>query len=72
MEGIFLGPEQVAIAPSCTNPTRADWDFFRRVIKRLYVDEGKTLREVMSIIERDYGHCATRVDEIILSLVVLG
>lgn len=59
IEGLFLRPEEVAITSSYTQPTRADWDLFRPVIKSLYVDEAKTLKEVMAIMERDYGHRAT-------------
>ena len=59
MEGLFPGPEEVATASSSTHPTRTEWDLFRPVIKRLYVDEEKTLKEVMAVMERDYGHRAT-------------
>jgi hypothetical protein len=58
MQGLFPGPEEVAIT-SYAQPTRVDWDPFRPMIKRYYVDEGKTLKEVMAIMERDYGHRAT-------------
>jgi hypothetical protein len=59
MEGLFPEPKEVAMTLSYTQPTRAEWNRFRPVIKHLYVDEEKTLKEVMAVMERDYGHRAT-------------
>ena len=39
--------------------TRADWNRNFNTIKRLYVDEDKTLKEVMEIMARDYNHRGT-------------
>lgn len=39
--------------------SKQDWIRLRPEIKRLYVDENKTLKEVMSIIEREHGLKAT-------------
>lgn len=39
--------------------SRAEWNRFRPIIKRLYIDEEKTLNEVMAVMEREYGHRAT-------------
>lgn len=39
--------------------TRAGWHKNQDTIKRLYVDENKTLKEVMTIMERDHGHRGT-------------
>ena len=35
------------------------WEAHRGTIKRLYIDEGKPLMEVMAIIDRDHGHRGT-------------
>ncbi|KAL9072694.1 MAG: hypothetical protein Q9161_003403 [Pseudevernia consocians] len=35
------------------------WETHRSTIKRLYLDEDKTLKNVMDTMERDYGHKAT-------------
>ena len=35
------------------------WEIHRPTIKRLYLDEDKTLKDVMAIMQRDYGHKAT-------------
>ena len=49
--------ESLEIAPS-TGPTHDDWEHYRPLIKQLYVDEGKTLKEVMAIMKQN-GHKAT-------------
>jgi hypothetical protein len=36
-----------------------EWVAQRASIKRLYLDEGRTLKEVMCMIEKDYGFKAT-------------
>jgi hypothetical protein len=36
-----------------------DWDAHRSIITGLYIDQGKTLREVMGIMQRDHGFVAT-------------
>jgi hypothetical protein len=36
-----------------------EWVAQRANIKRLYLDEGRTLKEVMCMIEKDYGFQAT-------------
>ena len=33
-----------------------DWEHVRPIIERLYVDENKTLKEVMELLSRDHGH----------------
>ena len=35
------------------------WEAYRPTIKRLYLDEDKTLKDVMAIMQREYGHKAT-------------
>jgi Clr5 domain len=52
-------PEAVVVTPSGRNASRSEWDLIRPLIKRLYVDEDKTLKEVMTIMAQDYGHHAT-------------
>jgi hypothetical protein len=39
-------------------PTRDDWERYRPLIKRLYVDESRKLKEVVAIMKQ-YGHIAT-------------
>ena len=39
--------------------TNAEWEAKREVIKGLYINEGKTLREVMEIMESEYHFKAT-------------
>jgi hypothetical protein len=39
-------------------PTRDDWERCRPLLKRLYIDEGKKLKDVMAIMTQ-YGHSAT-------------
>jgi hypothetical protein len=47
--------EPVAV-PQCST---SEWSHFRPLMKRLYVDENKNLKEVMAIFARDHGHTAT-------------
>jgi Clr5 domain len=61
MERLFSGPEEMAMTLSYAQPTRAEWNRCRPMIKRLYADEKKTLKEVMDVMERDYGLRATYV-----------
>ncbi len=42
-----------------SGPRSDVWETHRSTIKRLYLDEDKTLKEVMGIMERDFGHKAT-------------
>jgi hypothetical protein len=46
-------------AATLKSPTQVDWERHRSLIKRLYVDEGKKLKEVMAIMKTQYGHKAT-------------
>ena len=43
--------------------SKGDWTDARLLIERLYVDESKTLKEVMAIVEVKYGFRATYVPE---------
>jgi hypothetical protein len=54
-----LEPKAVVAASSRGYASPSDWDPVRPLIRRLYCDEGKTLKEVMVIMDRDYGHRAT-------------
>ncbi len=39
--------------------SRNDWERFRPLIKRLYVDEDRTLKDVMAILLAEHGHNGT-------------
>ncbi len=41
------------------NLTESDWDERKPTIKKMYIDDGKTLKEVMDIMKREFGLCAT-------------
>ena len=53
--------EQKAVPATSSSQyaSRSEWNRVRPLIKLLYVDEDKTLKEVMGIMARDYGHQAT-------------
>ncbi|PMD59823.1 uncharacterized protein K444DRAFT_529152, partial [Hyaloscypha bicolor E] len=53
------GPGPNATASCGHASSRAEWNRFRPLIKRLYIDEEKTLKEVMAVMEREHGHRAT-------------
>ncbi|KAH8600223.1 hypothetical protein B0O99DRAFT_590601 [Bisporella sp. PMI_857] len=54
-----LGNSRASMAPNkWASPM--DWERVKPIIRELYVDEGKTLKEVMGIMERDYGHRGTK------------
>ena len=40
-------------------PTEVDWALHRSTIKRLYLEENKTLKELMEIMEREHALKAT-------------
>jgi len=44
---------------SQTPPTQDEWEHQRLRIKKLYVDEGKTLKEVMATMARERSFRAT-------------
>ena len=54
-------PQGQAVVAASSNlyPSQSDWNRLRPHIKRLYVDEDKTLEEVMIIMARDHGHRGT-------------
>ncbi|CZR63042.1 uncharacterized protein PAC_12939 [Phialocephala subalpina] len=47
------------MVPHRAAPTPEDWERHRPLIKRLYVDENKKLKEVAHIMAAQYGHFAT-------------
>ena len=49
------------VAPSKVTPTAVDWERHRLVIKRLYVDEGMKLKEVVAIMASQHGHNARSI-----------
>ena len=42
-----------------SSPEQDIWENIRPTIKRLYLDEDKTLKDVMATMQRDFGHKAT-------------
>jgi hypothetical protein len=63
MEGSINSPPP----PATRRPISAqDWDVQRMTIERLYSTECRELREVMEIMERDYGFLATSVFPLVL------
>jgi len=36
-----------------------DWEAVRPLITRMYVDQGRTLKEVMETMDKQYGHRGT-------------
>ena len=68
--GFILDPDSYLMAQALeppnediitiTNGPQPDvWETHRLTIKRLYLDEDKPLKEVMAIMQRDYGHRGT-------------
>lgn len=56
-------PESLVQRPVNTYPraiTNAQWDLLKDSIKRLYLDEGRMLKDVMEIMQRDYGFIASK------------
>lgn len=47
------------VARPARTPSRYDWSKHKPTIKRLYIDEDKTLREMMIIMEREHNFVAT-------------
>jgi hypothetical protein len=57
----YQTPEAVPATSSGRQACQAQWNRLRQHIKRLYVDEGKTLKDVMSIMAEEHGHQASYV-----------
>jgi hypothetical protein len=53
------GTQAVAAPLSRKSPSQSAWERVRPLIKQLYVDEDRTLKEVMDTLVRDHGHTAT-------------
>jgi Clr5 domain len=51
----------VVVAPSKATPTSEDWERHRPLIKRLYVDEGMKLKDVVAIMTSQHGYNATSI-----------
>jgi hypothetical protein len=49
-----------------TPPTQDEWEHQRLRIKKLYIDEGKTLKEVMDTMAREHSFRATSVRSFIV------
>ena len=55
-----LFPSLVDEAENLKDSSESDlWEIHRPTIKKLYLDEGRTLKDVMAIMRQDYGHKAT-------------
>lgn len=52
-------PKSLRIPRPARTPSRYDWSKHKPTIKRLYMDEDKTLREMMDIMEREHNFVAT-------------
>ncbi len=59
MAAPLLEFKAAATASTLGYASPSEWNRVRPIIKRLYVDEDKTLKEVMTIMARDYGHHAS-------------
>lgn len=55
----YQASEVVPDKLSSRQASQAQWNRLRPQIKRLYVDEDKTLKEVMSIMSTEHGHHAS-------------
>ena len=53
-------------APGGNWPSAEDWTRNRALIKRLYIDENRTLKDIIATMEREHGHKATGVTLLIL------
>jgi hypothetical protein len=51
----------MVVAPSKATPTSEDWERHRPLIKRLYVDEGMKLKDVVAIMTSQHGYNATSI-----------
>ena len=40
-------------------PSAGDWERLQPVIRQLYIEEGRTLNDIMNIMLNEYGHKAT-------------
>lgn len=60
------GTANMAVPPAKL-ATREDWYRHRNLIKRLYVDEQKTLKQVMTIMASEHRMLATYVFHLIIS-----
>jgi hypothetical protein len=45
--------------PTVWRTSEGDWEPFKARIRQLYLDEDRPLKDVMAIMERDYGFKAT-------------
>lgn len=51
--------EPILLPPPTRYPTGEDWTAYRPAISRLYIEENRTLSEVMAIMEASYGFNGT-------------
>jgi hypothetical protein len=55
----FTGKMDLVVRPGSKYARAEDWERHRETITRLYQGERKSLKELMAIMERDYGHVGT-------------
>lgn len=58
-EGEALTPLSARSAKSGRTPSRYDWSKYMPIIKKLYIDEDKTLKEVLETMQREHNFVAT-------------
>jgi hypothetical protein len=52
------GAQEMPLVAIRKGPSQEDWSRHELTIKRLYLDEDKPLKDVISIMEREHGHKA--------------
>ena len=56
--GSKCGAQEMRLVTIRKGPSQEDWSRYELTIKRLYLDEDKPLKDLISIMEREYGHKA--------------
>lgn len=58
-EDSLVSPSPSRSSRSGRTPSRYDWSKYMPIIKKLYIDEDKTLKEVLETMQREYDFVAT-------------
>ena len=58
-EELFPFPLSTPVPQTIQGPPAADWERLQPVIRRLYIEEGRTLKDIMNIMLGNYDHKAT-------------
>jgi len=64
MERALAQSQHAAIVPTVserTGPTAVEWENVKHIVRRLYVEEKRSLRDVATILNQDFGFHATYV-----------